>query len=695
MKNLKQCFSLLMIICVSISVSAQDNGRQHKENNVSSSIYDKQKQFDASSSTHAKSWEDYFNELGSVEDFDSESWEQAYDELGELAANPMDLNRCTRQDLERLFFLSEQQVMDIMEYRQHYGRFESKTELLMIPSLSRQQSELLSFFVTIGPETPSDTIPSLRSVLHRGKSEWVGTIKIPFYQREGDKDGYLGYPYKHWMRYTYTAGQQVKVGLVVSQDAGEPFFAGKNSAGYDFASVYLMLRNIKRLKAAVIGRYRLNFGMGLVLNNSFGLGKTATLSTLGRQTNSIYGHSSRSEANYLQGAAATIALTRKIDLTAFASWRKIDATLNDNGNITTILTSGYHRTESEMRRRRNAAQTLAGGNLNFFHNGFHVGLTALYTTFDRELAPDKRQRFRRWYPNGKNFWNLGINYGYLSNRLTIAGETATGDCHNIATLNTVSYQASAKLSLVLLQRYYAYQYYSLFSNSFAEGGSVNNESGIYLGANFNAARNLTLQAYTDFCYFAWDKYLTLPGSHAWDNMLTATMKLRRWNLLARYRLKLREHDNNSHTALEYRAEQRGRLSLEYGADNWNMRTQADLAYTTQGETRSTGWMVCESAAAKWGKWRIAASAGYFHTDDYDSRLYIYERSVLYQFSFPVLYGEGIHYALNLRADFGRNLMVMAKLSTTNYFDRNHISSGKQQIDHSSMTDLEIQARWKF
>jgi hypothetical protein len=69
--------------------------------------------------------------------------------------------------------------------------------------------------------------------------------------------------------------------------------------------------------------------------------------------------------------------------------------------------------------------------------------------------------------------------------------------------------------------------------------------------------------------------------------------------------------------------------------------------------------------------------------------------MLYSFSFPMFYGEGIHYSLNLRADLSRRVMLMAKVTTTDYFDRNHISSGLQQIDHSSMTDLELQLRWKF
>jgi hypothetical protein len=59
------------------------------------------------------------------------------------------------------------------------------------------------------------------------------------------------------------------------------------------------------------------------------------------------------------------------------------------------------------------------------------------------------------------------------------------------------------------------------------------------------------------------------------------------------------------------------------------------------------------------------------------------------------YGEGMRYWLMLRANAGRNLMLTAKLGVTAYNDRNQISSGYQQIDQSSQTDLDIQIRWKI
>lgn len=92
---------------------------------------------------------------------------------------------------------------------------------------------------------------------------------------------------------------------------------------------------------------------------------------------------------------------------------------------------------------------------------------------------------------------------------------------------------------------------------------------------------------------------------------------------------------------------------------------------------------------------IYGTAGYFDTDSYDSRIYVYERNVMYNFSFPSFYGNGIRCTLAAKVGLNERLSIMCKAGTTAYFDRKHIASGYQQIEGSSMTDIDFQLRWKF
>ena len=633
--------------------------------------------------------------MSDVDDAESDRLELTYEELSELENHKIDLNRCTRDELLQLPFLSAQQVMDFIEYRDRHGRIETMVELYMIRSMEKSTIDLLSHFATIYPEVVKDTLPSLKNLIRYGRHEFLATFKAPFYNRRGDENGYLGYKYKHWLRYTFTSGQHVKLGLVASQDAGEPFFAGQNKAGYDYYSFYLMLQKWGCVRRMVVGRYRLKFGMGLVINNSFGLGKINTLVTLERSANNIMPHGSRSEANYLQGAAACFRLSDRFSLTAFASLRKVDATLNRNSStVATLLRTGYHRTKSEMERRRNTSESLFGANLNFFRNGWHAGITGFYTAFNRELQPSTTQLYRRWYPRGSRFWNASIDYGYVSGRLNLSGETATGNCQQVATINTVSYQLTSTLTLVALQRYYPYQYYSLFSRSFAEGGAVQDESGVYLGGDWLIGRFMKLMFYTDYAWFAWPKYRISESSGSWDNMAQLSWQKELWSWAFRYRIRARKRDIAGKRGTTSYTEQRMRSTVTYSNNRWNLQTQADMALC-QFTHNSFGVMLTENAGYSCQRFRVNVTAGYFHTDDYNSRLYTYERSVLYNFSFPSFYGHGMRLALNTRADFTSHLMLIGKLGMTKYFDRKVIGSGLQRINGSSMTDLEVQLRVKL
>ena len=647
------------------------------------------------SSQNNYSWEEFLEQMGQSENIDDGSLEQLYDEFNELYESKLDINTCSREQLESLPFLSFQQVMDIMEYRDKVRRIESPMELLLVESLDRKAITLLRQFLTIGQAQRSDTIPDISKVLKYGKNTLIADLNIPFYTRKGYENKYLGYKYKHWLRYTFNYGQRVKFGLTASQDAGEPFFAGRNKWGYDYYSFYLLLNDIKCLKTLALGRYRLRFGMGLILNNGFGFGKLATMSTLMSSPSHVFAHASRSDYNYLQGAAATFKLAKGLDLTAFASYRKIDATLNkDSSSVATILKTGYHRTLSEMDRKGNTAVTLFGGNINWLKNGFHVGATGYYTSFNRKLDMYKEQKYRRWYPYGYDFFNASIDYGYISRRLNISGETAIDKNAQVATVNTISYELSSRLTLMALQRYYPYKYQALYANTIAEGGAVNDESGFLIGGKVNPWNNATLTLYTDLSYFAWAKYNTPESTYRWDNFIQFDTSKDKWAFLLRYRMKMKELNGQEDGSVLRKVDSRARATLSYSDNGLTLSTQSDFS-ASHGTTASYGYMISESV--RWQqKWlKVLGLVGYFHTGDYNSRVYIYDPGLLYTFSFASFYGKGLRFALNCKVVASDKLTFVIKGGCTHYIDRDVISSGPQQIEGPTISELEMQMQWKF
>jgi len=640
-------------------------------------------------------WEELLYRVAETEDMDAATWEDITDILADIAQHPVNINTATRDDLALIPFLTDRDIEALCAYIHSHGAMKTAGELAMTGVLDRDKCRLLSFFVYAGGQEER-RFPALGEILSKGRHSLTATAKVPFYSRRGDKDAYLGYKYRHDIRYSFSFSDRVRAGLVCAQDEGEPFFAGRNRTGYDYCSFYLMIKKMGRLKALAVGRYRIGLGMGLVINTNFSLGKIAALTSLGRTDNVLRVHSSRSEAGYLQGAAATVELARGLDLTAFVSYRDIDATLNsDKKTISSIVSTGYHRTQTEMDKKNNTSQALFGGNIHYFKNGFHIGATAVYSSLDRELRPKTGQVYRRHYASGRHFHNMSVDYGYTGHRLSLRGETATGGCHAVATINTVSFGAAPGLDIMLLQRFYSYRYTSLFANSFGEGGAVQNESGVYAGVSWRPNARTDIMAYTDFARFAWPKYRASATSQASDNFVSAVYKTGSWTFSSRYRLKIRQYDNEEKTALINKTEHRCRLSAGYSAPRWSARVQAD-ATLSKYKKSGRGWMISHNIDANMLPWlRMSASAGYFDTDDYDSRIYIYERGMLNSVFFPSFYGRGIRFAFLARADISPSLMFTAKLGTTDYLDRSHIGSGHRRVDHSAVTDLEVQARVKF
>jgi hypothetical protein len=450
-----------------------------------------------------------------------------------------------------------------------------------------------------------------------------------------------------------------------------------------------------------VGKYKLSAGMGLVMGNSFRLGKQAMLMSMGRTTATLRPHTSRSEADYFQGVAATVALTGHkstsppLTLTAFVSRRSADGTPSADGSVSNISYSGYHRTESEMGRKYNTHLTATGGRLAFNRNGWRAAVNGIYTHLDRELVPPSSPLYRRYAAKGSNFANGSIDYGYTRRRFSVSGETAICQEGAVATANSITALPMENMSIMALWRFYSYRYTGLYSHAFGNSTNAQNENGLLLGTTWNPLRHLFIQAYADYAHHPWARYLVSKPSDDWEFMAQASGQWRQWALTARGRITLRQRDNEEKTALTANNTYRGRAALTYSAgEKFTAKTQIDVVRAFYLKSHN-GWALSEQLTMKGTSWRLAAMAALFNTDDYSSRVYIRERQMVYEFFTQSFFGKGARLSLMGNAKLLKQLTVTARLGYTTYFNRSAIGTGLQQTNHSSLTDLDIQLRWKF
>ena len=641
-------------------------------------------------------WHEALREWLTAEDVEESYGEELLEQLEERAQTPINLNQTCREELEELPFLTAQQVEELTEYLDHYKPMRSLSELQMVKGLDYHTRRLLQCFVVAGEERKSSVWPKAADLLKYGQHRMTATGKIPFYERQGDRNGYLGYKYRHDLRYQYTFGNRIKAGITAAQDAGEPFFTNKNSMGYDQYNYYVQLRDFGRLEELNLGHYRVQMGMGLVMNTSFHLGKLTTLQTMGRGLHTLSAHSSRSASNHLQGIAATVRLAKQWRVMAFASYQAIDATLNDDGTARTLLYSGYHRTLTEIEKKHNTYETDLGASIGWHQGTLHINANAVYTRYDRSLQPMQNALYHTYSAQGNSFLNMSLDYGWNNHRWAFSGETALNKKGAVALIHTVNCRVTDQLSLMLLHRYYDKRYTAQHANSFREGSSIQNEHGIYLGATWQPLRSWFVQGYVDYAHFSWPRYQVSASSDAFDALLSARYSRKRWTWNMRYRMHIRQRDNDTKKLIVNQRSHRLRIAVDWTTTSaLTLRTQGDGVVVSEQGTNSRGIMIGQQARWQQRWLKVAATVAWFHSDDYDSRLYQYEPSTHYDFSFPAYYGHGIRYSLMMQADIGKHLALATKLGVTNYFDRSVIGTGLQQIDQSSMADLLIQLNVKL
>lgn len=659
--------------------------------------------------------ERYAEELLAKDEGVDESALQNYlEDLSDRINQPLNINTITKEQLELFPSLSPQLVENILYYLYVHGPMLTPNELYEVEGMDKALVPyLLSYFTFEQPILPAKSL-NVKQALKYGKQELLTRIDFPFQTKAGyqpysneewavnPNKRYLGYANYHNVRYRFQYSNQLYWGITMEKDAGEPFFTGPNKKGYDFYSLYLLIHNMRRINTLALGNYRLNYGYGLVINNDFSLGKSAALAAMEQTRAPIKRHSSTDEYNYLRGIAMSYQLAPRWSIDAFYSHRNHDGIVN-NGVITSIKSDGYHRTVREFERRNVYTNQIVGSHLHYNGRQFEWGVTAVYNLFNKVLNPVDRG-YNRYVPRGNWFANVGINYKWFWKQFTLLGETAVDKAGAIATLNRLSYSPNTHTQIVVMNRFYDASYHCLTAQAVGENSSVQNESGIYIGLETSILSPFKLSCYADYFYFPWKKYLVSKlGTDGIELMgqlsYSPTYKL---SMFVRYRYKNKEKDatapDKSKQTLPL-VQHRFRYQLSYSPySQWMLKTTLDgVLLNKPFVANSTGYAIAQSVRYKFTKVPVQLdwSGVWFSTTDYDARITLYEKSLLYAYSMPSFFEEGVRCAVNGRIEFYKQLLVELKYGITYYTNRAQISSGLEMIDGNVKSDLLVQLRYTF
>ena len=587
---------------------------------------------------------DIYNSATEIGEID---YEQLQTDLYAIHDAPINLNNTSDEELSQLYFLSPQQIDDLLAYADRHP-FQSLYELRMIPSLTDYEIRDLLPFVRIGASAQDNNKVYAREVFHNADHELVARVDARNIEAfEGSDPIYVQTRYKFDYQRRVTFGAQLR----------RPVGGAAKDLQY---GVYLQLRDIGCLHTLVAGNFQASFGQGLVLAPVFRSGKSAHIQSVGQSTEGLHYYSSV-DGEGLHGAGATFRhafnASTRLDISALYSLKHI----ND---------STWHH--------------VVGANITVRHKKLQAGVTAIENIWQDTIHPYRNTAYNQHYFRGKNQAvigaNIRYNYGWFDAFAEVA--TAQNDKWGFGVIAGSRFYPASGVSLIALYRYYSPFFDNALGYAFSETSRLGDENGSYLGFDITKLKSWRFYGYIDVYLFSGPKY-GLPQSPTLG--YDALFEMQYHSPLTNGKRELA--NDQWWLALRARAKQKGDLStysarfiFDWQSGGWSLRTTAEANITSSklsslNSQLNYGVSVCQDFALDFSQLStlntkipltLRLRLQGFDAREWDNRIYCYEHDVLYAFSIPAVYGLGGRAYLCLKWQIIPQLALYFKVSETVY-----------------------------
>lgn len=605
---------------------------------------------------------------------DESGIEEILDYYRELLLFPLNINNAGREDLERLIILTDWQVEAILSYKEEFGNLLSLNELYNIPGLSSQLVSIIIQFLTTDTESRKNRY-SARDLCNNLGFEMISRVKFLMEKEKGFKpisksefekhpdSRYLGPRGQLYSQFKVESMNHLNCAVTLERDAGEK--------GVDYKSINLSLINTGCIEKMIIGDYSARFGQGLVLWNTFAMNSYSDSKGLLKYPVGISPYNSTDENRSLRGAAVTFRAA-KWKFTLLVSQRKYDARVV-NGTYTSLLKTGLHNTKTTHERKGALGGSLIGSNLTWSGNNIRVSQTSAIFRYSmpyggRDSVLKKRDLSMDGYQG-----NFSLDGYWTLKKVRFFGEVATDHIGSFAAIAGALYSPSNRLETALVLRNYSEEYRAPFASPIARNLSIGGERGARI-------------------------FSTLSIGKYWKTAVTFELLKDYYNLTL-YATKSIEEKGIS-TSIKYNwSDQRHCFRYNHSfriSSKFTACYRFDFNFFTGKETNIGCHLFGETVFKAFsGKFDASVRIAYFNVPVWETRVYVYERDALHNFSIPFYYGEGIRCYLNVHLAPLKKGDLWLRIASTRYLDRKENGEGTTLISCPSKSEAKLQLRLRL
>jgi hypothetical protein len=647
-------------------------------------------------------------------DFD---YNTVLEELKEFAKKPINLNKTDAQELSDLGLLTQVQIDNLLLYIEKYGKLISIYELQVIPNLDVFSIKKILPFIKVNNEL-DDVHVKTKNLIFKGdyqlfvKYQQVLEKAKGYMKPEegGSENGYLGSRYKLYTRFRYNYGSKLSYGFTAEKDAGEQFFKGTQKRGFDFYSGHLFLRDVSVFKAIALGDYTINMGQGLIMWTGFGFGKSPIVMNVKRQSRVVRPYTSVSEFNFLRGGAFTIGIKKNIAITAFASYKKVDANISQFDStqsqifeVSSLQLSGFHRTLSEVADRAAIGQLTTGGTFAFTKRKYHINANVVYTRLSAPLT-SRVSLYNQFDFRGRTLLNASIDYHFIVKNFHFFGEEAISQNGGFGLLNGVLIGLGPSVEMSVVHRYFSKNYQTIYARTFSESTTPQNEHGTYVGISIKPSRTIKIDGFFDWFKFPWLRFLVDKPTSGYEAFVQLNyIPSKKASMYVRYRHTHKEVNLSNNTGYfnELVPRKQDALRFQFDAkvtDVISLSTRAEVSFFKLANSPlEKGFLIYQDINYKALSFPVSFGGRFalFQTQGFNTRIYAYEDDVLYSFSIPAYQGRGMRYYINARWTIYKGIDLWLRFSQTYINDSKTIGTGLDELPKGTRSEIKAQIRFKF